>query len=265
MQSKKSPDSKDDIGLSLIETIQSSEFADVAQDLAEVGLDAILTDGIFRELPIVSTIVRVTKTVLAIRDKLLLRKIYTFLRELRGVSETERERFAAEMENDSNYQRQVGENLIMLLDRLDDLDKPTLVAKVFKAYLKGDINYHQFLRFAAVIDKILVKDLQNLLETISSRKGSPEVFAEYLYQFGLSKIEFDDTLFVKTGSVINELKHSRGASFFPSKSPVQFSLTQSALLLVQILLEKQMDTVDYVADNRKEIQRERHPHRSPEG
>jgi hypothetical protein len=235
MEDQKILDSQDDIGLSLIETIQSSEFANVAQDLGEVGLDAILKDGIFRELPVISTIVGVTKTVLAIRDKLLLRKIYSFLQELHGISETEKERFATDMENDPKYQRQVGENLIMLLDRLDDLGKPTLVARVFKAYLKGGINYHQFLHFTAVIDKILVKDLQNLLETISSGKGSPEVFAEHLYQFGLSKIEFDDSSFVKTGSVVSELKTNRRAIFFPSQSPVQFRLTKSAYLLAHSL------------------------------
>ena len=159
------------------------------------------------------------------------------------------------MEDNPSYQRQVGENLIMLLDRLDDLEKPSMISKVFKAYLNGNINYHQFLRFAAVIDKILVKDLQNLLDAISSQKSSPEVFAEYLYPFGMSRIEFDDALYVKAGSGFTGIKQSNPARFFPPDSPIRFHLSDTTYLLAQILLEKKIGRDDYIAKNKEEIQR----------
>ena len=204
-------------------------------------------------MPIIGTITGVAKTVIAVRDKLLVRKIYSFLIGLKDVSFEERQKFVDDLENNSNYQRQVGENLIMLLDRLDDLDKPFMISKIFKAHLRGDINYHQFLRFASVIDRMLVKDLQNLLEEISSQKTSPHVFAEYLYPFGLSKIEFDDSSYVKAGSGFTGIRKNNPAKYFPPQSPVQFKLSKMTYLLAQILLSRKVGIEDYVETNRKDL------------
>ena len=41
----------------------------------------------------------------------------------------------------------------MLLDRLDDLDKPAMIVKLFKSYLKDEITFSEFLWFSSVIER----------------------------------------------------------------------------------------------------------------
>lgn len=246
---------ENDLGLSMIDTIRSSQLSNVAEDLAEVGLDALINDSTFRDIPIIGSIVGVTKAIASIKDKILARKIYSFLVELKKIPANKRKKFLDNMENNPDFKRKVGENLIMLLDRLDDLDKPALVAKIFKAYVQNDINYHQFLRFESVIDRVLIKDLQNLLKEISNQSSAVNAFAEYLYPLGLSKLSFDEDMFVKAGSGSKEIRHSQKVKLFPSRNALQFKLSKMAYLLAQILLDKKIGNTDYIAENRMEIEK----------
>lgn len=254
MTKKKQPSEYEkDLGLSMIETLRSSELSNITQDMVEVALDAVIQDGILKDIPVISTITGITKTVISVRDKLLIRKIASFLSKLQDITDTEREKFIGDIECDPNYQRKVGENLLMLLERLDDLDKPALIAKLFKAYLRNDISYHQFLKFASVIDRMLVQDLKNFLDAFLENTGA-DLYAEFLYPFGLSQIEFDDTAFLKTGSSLKAIQSVSKPALFPQQSPLHFQLSETAFLLAQILLGKKINSYDYIDENRQQLE-----------
>jgi hypothetical protein len=243
-----------DLGLSMIKTLSSSEIPHITQDMVEVGLDAILQNGILRDIPVISTITGIAKTVISVRDKLLIRKIASFLFELQNVTDKERGKFINDMNSEPNYQRKVGENLLMLLERLDDLDKPILIAKIFRAYLRSDIDYRQFLRFSSVVDQMLIYDLQDLLNAIL-QKNRYDKYAEYLYPYGLSQIVFDDTTFLKAGSSLKGAIQSVSRPvFFPQENALQFQLTEMTFLLAQILLEKRIGDKDYIAENHRKLE-----------
>jgi hypothetical protein len=241
------------LGLSMMKTISSSEIPTITKDMMEVTLDAILQNGILKDIPVISTITGITKTILSIRDQFLVKKILSFLFELQDITDKEREKFIHDMDNDTKYQQKIGESLIMLIERLDDLEKPAFLAKLLKARIRGDINHHQFLRFASVIDQMLIQDLKNFLNAISDNTG-PEHFAEYLYRFGLSHITFDDTNYIKAEKGISGIFKPTFPPSFRPETPIQFQLNQTAFLLAQILLNEKVGYSDYIADNRKQLQ-----------
>lgn len=82
-------------------------------------MDSVLSEGVLRELPIVGTMVKLAKTRQRIAEELFLRKLLRFLCELRSVSAEERAELLAKYPDGSEQQRDLGENLLLALDRLD--------------------------------------------------------------------------------------------------------------------------------------------------
>ena len=60
---------------------------------------------------------------------------------------------------DSKFKEKVGEQILLILERLDDMGKPYLVANTFHAYIEGTIDYELFLRLASTIDRSFFPDL----------------------------------------------------------------------------------------------------------
>ena len=104
--------SSEDLGLSIIETLSSSDLPSITQDLTEVALDSVLQDGTLRDIPVIGTIVGLTRIAIAVRDKLLVRKIIDFLKAV-DITEEERIKFLNDLADNQNYRRRIGENLIL--------------------------------------------------------------------------------------------------------------------------------------------------------
>ena len=138
-----------DPGDSLIHSI-GKDLSGIAEDIAEVTLDNIMDDGLGRDLPIVGTVVGLARAAVSVRDRLLLKKILLFLHELGTVPKEERQAFVQKLAEDTQFERRVGERLLMLLDRHDHLDKPRLLARIFGAYIGGAINHDRFEQFSTL-------------------------------------------------------------------------------------------------------------------
>jgi len=253
---------EDTLGLSLIETIKSSELPEIGQDITEVALDSLLNDGALKDIPIISTIVGTSKTIRAIRDYFLIRKIWSFLQGIKGIGKKEKSKFIKDMKGDKKHSREVGEKLIMLLDRLDDLSKPEMIAKLFKAHLKNKITLNDFFRFSSIIERVFINDLTGLLKLLDDdivHNGHP--YTERLYHLGLSEIIFDDSIYQKIENGMDSITLERGPTFARSNvfhKPIQFKLSEVAYVLAQILLEKKIYGYDFVAEyrNKREFRKE---------
>ena len=247
---------EDTLGLSLIETIQSSELPEIGQDIAEIALDSLLQDGALKDIPIISTIIGTSKTISAIRDYFLIRKIWSFLQGIKDVGDKEKSKFIKDMEGDKNHRREVGEKLIMLLDRLDDLSKPEMIAKLFKAHLKDKITLNEFFRFSSIIERVFINDLTGLLKLLDDdmiQSGHP--YTERLYHLGLSEIKFDDSIYQKIENGMDSMTLGKSPTFARTSmfhEPIQFKLSEVAYVIAQILLEKKIYGNDYVATYRNQ-------------
>lgn len=142
---------------SMIETLKS-DFANISKELVEVGIDSMLKDGILKDIPIIGTLGSVFKAGISIKDRYFIRKVLWFLCSLEDTSLEERREFLVKHSNNSL----LGEKLIFILDRLDDLEKPKLIANLFKKYMYNEIDYVTFQRLSLIIEKCFIEDLKFL-------------------------------------------------------------------------------------------------------
>ena len=127
-----------------------------------MALDAVLDEGVLKDVPVFGWLVKGYGVVTTIRDRLFLKKVAMFLSGVGQIGENERSQFREKLGADEGYCRKVGENLILLLDRQDDFDKAYILGKVFCGYIRNTIDYAAFLRLAMTIDRAFIDDLKNL-------------------------------------------------------------------------------------------------------
>jgi hypothetical protein len=237
---------KKDLGLSLVDTLASSDLSSVLDDHAEVIVDRILKDGLLKDIPIISTITGAAKTLIAVRDYLLVVKLVRFLQGI-NITEGERAHFEKSIGEDPQYRRTVGQNLLMLIDSLDDVTKADMVAKLFKAFLRDDITYNEFLRFASVVERAFIGDLNGFLSDWAdhNRQG---LYAKRLYKLGLAEITFETEPFLPDNAERGPVRQKASDPFF---EPLNFKLSNEALVLAQIITRRTPGHFDYLDNYRK--------------
>ena len=150
-----------DINKALIDTLKSPELNDLTVNLGEVALDQIMSEGILKDLPIFGSLQKLYKMGLSIRDALFLKKLCNFLFSMSAVSNEDRIRLLEKMKSDAKSKYEVGEKILMLLERADDFLKPIIIAETFKAYMRDKINYDQLQRISYGIDHLYIRDLKD--------------------------------------------------------------------------------------------------------
>ena len=63
----------------LTETIKDDNFQDLIMDLGETAIDAVLDEGVLKEIPILGSFLGVARATMSIQDKLFTKKLLTFL------------------------------------------------------------------------------------------------------------------------------------------------------------------------------------------
>ena len=160
---------------SITTIVKDSGALDLAADAAEQALDTFLTEGPLKEIPIFKYFLTVWRAAPQIRDLLLAKKIAKFLKPLRDIPKTEREEFIHRLEKEPEFQRDVGAHLLLVIDRLDNMSKPQLLAGAFRAYIESTISWQQFQDLAVVVDRCVVGDLVHLKEAARPASFPPAV------------------------------------------------------------------------------------------
>lgn len=173
----------------LVESVYSPQLGDIMLELSEVGLDQLLDVGFIRDLPVVGGLAKIFKAGLDVRDRLFLAKVAKFLFGLREVPEKDRISFEKKILNDPKFKQKVGQTLVLLLDRLDDLEKPAIVGKCFSCYLSDKVTFSQFRRLSSAINLAFIDDLKALLDLKVESSGWVTDVRENLSMTGLIKIQ----------------------------------------------------------------------------
>lgn len=163
---------EDSIDTSITTAIRS-DLSHAMIDFSEIGLDNILNDGIFKDIPVIGTLVALAKTGLNIKDRLFIKKLLLFFNGLSIVPLEVREKFIKY--NYSGKEEYLGQKLLMIIDGLDDFEKPTIISMLFKAYINGCIDKQMFFRLSLIVQKCYLHDLlfleQNCEDTIKGYKA----------------------------------------------------------------------------------------------
>ena len=139
----------------------TEEVSGIAGEYAELGLDALVEDGLFKDIPIVSTAVAVYRIGKSIREKHHIAKLISFLNEINnGIADEEkREEYREKFTSNENFRNQELEYILILTDRYVGFDKPQMLAKLYLSYLDGKIKWEEFTQYAEVLDRLLPGDI----------------------------------------------------------------------------------------------------------
>jgi hypothetical protein len=162
MTQERKRNSPGDLEGSLIATLAESDLSGIATDLCEVSIDVLLEDGVLKDIPIVGLLAKTYDAIRTISNRLFTKKVLGFLVHIQEVPIVQRKKQIAKLTVDSKYQQHVGENLLLLIDRLNDMSKPTLLSLAFKAYLEGRIDYPLFQRLAHALDALQMSCVDTL-------------------------------------------------------------------------------------------------------
>ena len=96
-----------------------------------------------------------------ITESFFTKKLLKFLYELKDIPKEERENFVTKLESDKET-KNAGEKLLIVLNRLDDVEKSTIIGKLLKATILGEVNYSHFKKLTHIIDKTYLEDLKSI-------------------------------------------------------------------------------------------------------
>jgi hypothetical protein len=153
---------KSSSGIDLVRTVARNDLGDAIFDVAEVALNHNLAAGVLKAVPIIGTLVKLARAGHSISEELFVRKLVRFLSTLQNVPVEEREKLLEKYPDASEEQRVLGENLLLALERLDDIGKPVVLARFFAAYIKSEIDYTTFTRLARALEKFNMELFPNL-------------------------------------------------------------------------------------------------------
>jgi hypothetical protein len=143
-------------------------------DLVEVGLDAVMDDGILKDIPILSTVVGLYRIGHTIRERHEIKQLALFVAELnRGCTdESKRKQLLEKLNSDTRKSKQEIEYILVVLDNYLEYEKSQMLAKLYIAYLEGTITWAEFAEYASMVKQLIPGDLKLLEERHMVRKQS---------------------------------------------------------------------------------------------
>lgn len=149
-------------GRELLRSVWGSDAGAISSDGAEMLLDLVLDEGLLRDIPVFGWIAKIHGVTNSVRDKIFLQKIFRFLVGTQETTVEEQQAFSERIQADPDHQRKVGEGVLLLIDRHEDAEKSEILGRVFAAFVRNDISYEEFQRYAFIIDKLYLQDLIDL-------------------------------------------------------------------------------------------------------
>jgi len=175
-----------ELGVSLAETLRRSDISTVGLELAELALDSTMSEGILRDVPVLGALTGLWRTGRTVRDFLFTKKLVAFLRTLVDVPAEQRSEMIDRLEADRQFRRKVGEEIVLLLDRLDSMAKAVLMGRAFRGYCLGAFDALTLERLNHAIDRILERDLRRLPEFVANEQAMDDMTTQSFVNAGLA-------------------------------------------------------------------------------
>ena len=165
---------------SLTKTLAASDLSSIANELTELSVDALLGEGVLRDLPIVGSLVAIWKTGATVRDALFVRKLTAFLAQMNEIPSEQRSRMLEVLQNESKSEN-VGEKLLGLLDRIETSANSKFAGRAFRLFVDETITPEEFWRVAYIIERLPLHDFVAVKNWAGNTLGAVEHVRKHLY------------------------------------------------------------------------------------
>ena len=86
-------------------------------------------------------------------------------------SATEREAMFLKLDKEGHNRHEIGESLLLILDKINNYDKARLLGVLLKSLSKSIIEYGTYERFCSVLDSVFIGDIYSLNSYTTERKS----------------------------------------------------------------------------------------------
>lgn len=144
--------------------IVSDEVLDSLGEIAEVCLDQVLDDGLWKDMPIIGTVVSIIKTFGKIQDIITFKMQLTFIQQLRNGCASERainKRKEAYQKKEKWFSEEA-EKIVLYLSRCTDYKKAKLYAEIYLDFINKEISYETMSEYFEIVDRLMLPDIIKL-------------------------------------------------------------------------------------------------------
>lgn len=170
----------------------SSDSLDMLSEYAEIAIDSTMESGLIQDIPILGSLVRLTKIGSTIKDYLFANKLKYFLLSTNSVSTEERIKFLDKYYSKEEKSEVLGEKLINLLDKIDSNKKATMAGKVFNLFLLEEISYIEFSDLLYAIENFKLHYQDDFVDTYLSINMNYTCREEVLEHFFICGLTFSN-------------------------------------------------------------------------
>ena len=135
--------------------------ADSIIELGELGIDSILDDGLFKELPIVNFLIGVKNTAQNIHDRNLIKETLQFIKEFNSgtINKEKLQEYKEKIENDSKKAEKELGRVVIILNSTIEVEKSKMIANLFRNYINQNINWEEFCEFSEIVRMLFLNDI----------------------------------------------------------------------------------------------------------
>ena len=172
-------------------TLFDSTLSDACVNMAEMGIDSLLDDGVFKGIPVVSLLIGVGKTAQNIHDRNLLKQTIKFINTFnaKSISSAKIEKYRQRLKDNPQFAEEELGRVVILLNSNVELKKSELLAKFYRSYVNEEIDWSLFCELSDITSRLFISDLQLLYNVyrgqISDTSQCPVYKADRLIALGL--------------------------------------------------------------------------------
>lgn len=169
--------------IDIFKSVKSKAINELTPELLEMSLDLVIESEVLKDIPVFGIGFKSYSLYKNITESFFTKKLLKFLFELKDIPQANREKFIVELES-KNETNKAGEKLLITLNRLNDVDKATIIGKLLKQTILGKITFDNFKRLTHIIHNTYLEDMELLKDNEYLRNINDDIKSN-LYQVGL--------------------------------------------------------------------------------
>ncbi|WP_121964297.1 hypothetical protein [Myroides sp. N17-2] len=168
------------------------EVKELSFEFIDLALSTVIDSDLLDKVPIFGTFNKLCNIGNLFKVKCFEQKLKNFFIEIESIKLEDKIKFKGKIEKLSEY-KNLAERILLVLDGFDEVEKATIIGKLFKALILEDITMQQYKKFMYIIDNCFLDDLIEFKEYHSfERREISEEAQRSMLQFGLYEIKVVD-------------------------------------------------------------------------
>lgn len=146
-------------------TLFDSTLSSSCISMAELGIDSLLDDGVFKSIPIVSVLIGIGKTAQNLHDRNLLKQTVKFINTFneKTISPKKLQKYKEHLNSDPRYAEEELGRVLILLNSTVDIKKSEILARFYRAYVETLIDWATFCELSDIVSRLFIADISLLL------------------------------------------------------------------------------------------------------